>query len=191
MDGSIVFVTWRQCAPSSNTCFLGLWALMCQRNHVLDWVQILMGRGNIGGKGRPLESIRTVCRELCKNVWSDRDAVCDAESSGPKEPLDGGQIPHGKGQFWEEGHAPTIPWRELCRNGWTDHLHRVSKNVPPLACYNFDACERILIFFLAGMLPIKQAIKRHFTMPHQLTCASALPVKTGKRENCIFPQMLC
>ena len=26
-------------------------------------------------------------------------------------------------------------------------LHRVSKNVPPLACYNFDAYEWILIFF--------------------------------------------
>jgi len=26
-------------------------------------------------------------------------------------------------------------------------LHRVSKNVPPLACCNFDICERILIFF--------------------------------------------
>jgi len=33
-------------------------------------------------------------------------------------------------------------------------LHRVSKNVPPLACYNFDAREWILIF-LAEMLPIK------------------------------------
>ena len=27
------------------------------------------------------------------------------------------------------------------------HVHRVSKNVPPLACYNFDTHERILIFF--------------------------------------------
>jgi len=26
-------------------------------------------------------------------------------------------------------------------------VHRVSKNVPPLACYNFDAHEWILIFF--------------------------------------------
>jgi len=26
-------------------------------------------------------------------------------------------------------------------------LHRVSKNVPPLTCYNFDAHEWILIFF--------------------------------------------
>ena len=27
------------------------------------------------------------------------------------------------------------------------YVHRVSKNVPPLACYNFDAHEWILIFF--------------------------------------------
>jgi len=33
-------------------------------------------------------------------------------------------------------------------------LHRVSKNVPPMACYNFDTHEQILIF-LAEMLPIK------------------------------------
>ena len=26
-------------------------------------------------------------------------------------------------------------------------LYRVSKNVLPLACYNFDTCEQILIFF--------------------------------------------
>jgi len=26
-------------------------------------------------------------------------------------------------------------------------LHHVSKNVPHLACYNFDTCEPILIFF--------------------------------------------
>jgi len=29
------------------------------------------------------------------------------------------------------------------------------KNVPPLACYNYDTHEWILIFFLAEMLPIK------------------------------------
>jgi len=33
-------------------------------------------------------------------------------------------------------------------------LHCVSKNVPPLACYNFDAREWILTF-LAEMLLIK------------------------------------
>jgi len=59
------------------------------------------------------------------------------------------------------------------------------KNVPPLVCYNFDIRERILIF-LAEMLPMNQAIKRRFTMPPQITCASALPDKMGKHENRIF-----
>jgi len=36
------------------------------------------------------------------------------------------------------------------------------------------------------MLPIKQAIKRRFTMPPQIACAFALPGKTGKHENHIF-----
>jgi len=39
--------------------------------------------------------------------------------------------------------------------------------------------------FLVEMLPIKQS-KRWFTMPPQITCASALPGKMGKHESCIF-----
>ena len=44
----------------------------------------------------------------------------------------------------------TLPM--LCKRlGWLYilhfYLHHVSKNVPPLSCYNFDTCERILIFF--------------------------------------------
>jgi len=46
-------------------------------------------------------------------------------------------------------------------------------------------------YFFAGMLPIKQAIKRRFIMPPQVTCASALPGKTGKRKNHIFTQLDC
>jgi len=56
------------------------------------------------------------------------------------------------------------------------------KKHPTLACYNFDTHERILTF-LAEILPTKYATKRRFTMPHQITCASALPCKTGKHEN--------
>jgi len=41
--------------------------------------------------------------------------------------------------------------------------------------------EAILIF-LAEMLPIKSVIKRHFTMPPQVTCTSALPGKQGNIE---------
>jgi len=47
----------------------------------------------------------------------------------------------------------------------SSHIHCVSKNVPPLACYNFDTYEPILIFFVL---------------------LRALPGKTRKQENCIF-----
>jgi len=73
---------------------------------------------------------------------------------------------------------------------------------PPLAWYNFDTRERISIF-LAEMLPIKADTHypyvrsvhtgrmygycvSAFTVPPQITCASAIPGKTEKHENCIF-----
>jgi len=43
------------------------------------------------------------------------------------------------------------------------------------------------LYFLAEMLPVKQAIKRRFTVPPQITCASTLPGEPGKHEkNRIF-----
>ena len=80
---------------------------------------------------------------------------------------------------------------------WTNPIlinYTVSqKNVVPLACYNFDAWMDFDIF-LAEMLPVKLPIKKtFFTMPCQITCASALPGKMGKQEHCIFPSnaVLC
>jgi len=58
----------------------------------------------------------------------------------------------------------------------------VSQN---LACYNFDIHEWILTFFGRNVTD-KVAIKRRFTMSPQITCASALPGKTGKHENHTF-----
>jgi len=46
----------------------GLWARTCPTNHELGGVQIPLGRGNFGGKGRPLESIGTSCHKLCKTA---------------------------------------------------------------------------------------------------------------------------
>jgi len=37
-------------------------------------------------EGRDSESIWTLCRELCKNSCTHRDAVWDAESGGSMEP---------------------------------------------------------------------------------------------------------
>jgi len=59
------------------------------------------------------------------------------------------------------------------------------KNVPPLACYNFDTRERILIFFGRNVTD-KVSNQKHFTMPPPITSASALPGKAGKHENRIF-----
>jgi len=58
--------------------------------------------------------------------------------------------------------------------------YTVSQKRPILACCNVER----FWYFLAEMLPIKYAIKRRFA---QVTCASALPDKMGKHENCIFP----
>jgi len=38
------------------------------------------------------------------------------------------------------------------------------------------------LIFLAQILPIKEGIKRRFTMPAQITCASALPAKMGNTK---------
>ena len=60
---------------------------MVPRNHVLDggrdhsWEGAILRR-----KGRPVvKYVATLCRELCKNGRTDRDAVWDLNSSGPKE----------------------------------------------------------------------------------------------------------
>ena len=63
------------------------------------------------------------------------------------------------------------------------------KNVPQLYCYNFETWEWILIFFGRNVTD-RTSNQKHITMPPQMTCASALPGKTEKHENCIFTQML-
>ena len=64
------------------------------------------------------------------------------------------------------------------------------KNVPPMVCYNFDIRECILIFF-GGNVTDKVSSQNTFTMPPQMTCASALPGKRGKHENRIFSVKCC
>ena len=71
----------------------------------------------------------------------------------------------------------------VCRVLIKIYLHRVSKNVPPLVCYKFYN-------FDTEMLPIKQAIKRRFTMPPQLTCASAPLGKTGNTKIAFFTRCI-
>jgi len=67
-------------------------------------------------------------------------------------------------------------------------MHRVSKNVPPLACYNFDTHEWILIFFGRN---VTDKVGNHFTTSPQITCTSALPGKTGNTKITLFTQLDC
>ena len=65
------------------------------------------------------------------------------------------------------------------------YIHRVSRNVPRLACYNFDAHEWILTFFGRNVTN-KVDNQKTFTMPPQITCASVLHGKARKHENHTF-----
>jgi len=51
----------------------------------------------------------------------------------------------------------------------------------------FTDVNRLLII-LAKILPIKQGIKRHFTIPAQISCASVLSGKTGNTKMAFFPR---
>jgi len=64
-------------------------------------------------------------------------------------------------------------------------IHCVSKNVTPLPCHNFDIRERMLIFFGRDATD-KVSDQKTFTRPPQITCASALPGKTGNRKLAFF-----
>ena len=52
----------------------GLWTLMGPRKYVLDGAQISLRMGNYEGKGHAQAWPTTLCRELCKNGWTDRFA---------------------------------------------------------------------------------------------------------------------
>ena len=93
----------------------------------------------------------TLCREMCKNSWTDRDAVCDAESDGPKEPRIrwGDRSPMGRGNFEGEWHARRhsdvncaktaepidLPFGLWTRVGLRKHKFNRIRQAAPMCCY--------------------------------------------------------
>jgi len=71
------------------------------------------------------------------------------------------------------------------------HYTLCLKKVQPLLCYNFDVREHILKIFFGRNITHKVSNQKHFTMPPQITCASALSDKTRKHENRIFSLKCC
>jgi len=63
---------------------------------------------------------------------------------------------------------------------WTV-IHRVSKNVPPLSCYNFDTCERILIVFGRN---VTDKVSNLVTNAFSLGLLWGVVQEKGSRERC-------
>jgi len=94
----------------------GVWTAVRPRNRALDDgpdppCEVAIFRGN----GDTIQIIGILCRELCKNGRTDRNAVWDVDSSWPKEHvLDGVQIRTHEGaivrmKVASPGHARTCP----------------------------------------------------------------------------------
>jgi len=87
-------------------------------------VQIPMRRGNFEEERAShykAQALWMLCRELCKNDCTDRDAVWVEDSGGPKEPCIkwGLRPPIGRGNFKGERAVRckvTTLGRELCKN---------------------------------------------------------------------------
>jgi len=97
-----------------------------------------MGRGKFEGDGHAPTCLMTLCCCQYKNGWTDRDAVWDMDSGGPKKacldaPCKGATF---RGKVMA-GHArPTTLWRQLCKSDWTyrDAILIVDSGEPKEAC---------------------------------------------------------
>jgi len=75
-----------------------------------------MGVAILRGKGGPLWRRWTLCREMCRNGWTDRDAVWVVDSGGPKE----ARVTRVCTLALPGEYDWTVHVRRLCKNGWTD-----------------------------------------------------------------------
>jgi len=109
-----------------------VWTRVGLRNHAcVRWRSRSPTRiGNFEGKGAAhCKVYRTLCCELCKSCWSDRNTVWDAQSGGSREPWIrwGIDVPTARAHLgcladwtalsnWIFG----VGKNELCKNWWTD-----------------------------------------------------------------------
>ena len=74
-------------------------------------------------------------------------------------------------------------WNAI-RRRWL--VHRDSKNVPHLACSNFDTCERILIFFGRNVTDKVGNQKALYYVPLQINPCFCTTSQNAELEKCIF-----
>ena len=64
---------------------VGLCVRVGSRNHVLHGVQMPHAKGQFLGERHARACLTTLSRELCRNGWTDQDAVWVVDSDRPKE----------------------------------------------------------------------------------------------------------
>jgi len=116
------------------------------------WIWTQMGQGTLRGgnfegkRGGPLWTIGIPCRELCKNGWTNRDAICDMDSSSPRNyVLDGCPDTICEGQFWrQEGadrghvHHPAVSILKATQKGGGQNQYSADADWV-LECTRWDA----------------------------------------------------
>jgi len=115
-------------------CLLGLGLVWAQGTMYLMESRHPHRKGQIWGKEVPIVSIGTVCRELCKNGWTDRFAVWFVDLGGPKKAqvqsysLGGANVLTCEGTLAPPGEYDwTVRLRRRCglMSNYFDHLLKV------------------------------------------------------------------
>jgi len=122
-----------------------------------------MERGNFkGGKGCPIVKYRTLCGHMCKNGWTDRDAIWILGSDWSKESWIrwGSRSPHERGSILGKGmpvlqYGDFLPWavqkqlnRLVCHLGcglaWAEWSTQVQSYLPSGASvHNFNLIREV------------------------------------------------
>jgi len=112
-------------------------------------VQIVQFKGAILGEMTCLACLEMFCRELCKNGWTDWDAIWVVDSGGPKEPVVGygSRLPQAKGAIFSWKDVPgapdmpddTLPWAVQKWLTDRDAVWVVDLDGPKEACIRWGA----------------------------------------------------
>ena len=78
----------------------------------------------------------------------------------------------------------------LYSDHWHACTHCVSKNVPPLVCYNFNTCERILIYFSRNVTDKVSNQKTLYCATSNNVCFCTTWQNGETRKSHFFTQML-
>jgi len=172
----------------------GLWTRVGPSYYVLDGFQIPHVKGSFEGeRGGPLYSIRTVCSELCKNGWSDRDVVWEVDSGGPKKHV------LDWGEHWS--HLANSIEPSVC-GGDANYCQNTLTTGRPMGIGQaiiFCPVVSIFLFFLSSFFPSLNVSRRRLGVCHTSTqswcglsanlecmsemCCTRLAENTGRKKS--------